>query len=72
MPATHEVLNQSAPLEDYNLFAANAALHDALAFNLPRERLAGARERLARPRRRARPARNASRSPTPPTALRPS
>jgi putative acyl-CoA dehydrogenase len=47
MPATHEVLNQSAPLEDYNLFAHNAALHDALAFNLPRERLPGARERLA-------------------------
>jgi len=47
MAATHEVLNQSAPLEDYNLFAANAALHDALAFNLPRQRLAGARERLA-------------------------
>jgi putative acyl-CoA dehydrogenase len=47
MPATHEVLNQSAPLEDYNLFAGNAALHDALAFNLPRARLAGARERLS-------------------------
>jgi putative acyl-CoA dehydrogenase len=46
MPATHEVLNQSAPLEDYNLFAGNAPLADALAFNLPRERLAGARERL--------------------------
>jgi putative acyl-CoA dehydrogenase len=46
MPATHEVLNQSAPLENYNLFAGNAALADALAFNLPRERLAGARERL--------------------------
>src|SRR5512134_726148 len=47
MAATHEVLNQSAPLEDYNLFAGNAALHDALAFNLPRERLPGARERLS-------------------------
>jgi putative acyl-CoA dehydrogenase len=47
MPATHEVLNQSAPLENYNLFAGNAALHDALAFNLPRERLTGARARLA-------------------------
>jgi putative acyl-CoA dehydrogenase len=47
MPATHEVLNQSAPLEEYNLFAGNAALHDALAFNLPRERLPGARERLS-------------------------
>src|SRR5512134_2681465 len=47
MAATHEVLNQSAPLEDYNLFAGNAALHDALAFNLPRERLPSARERLS-------------------------
>jgi putative acyl-CoA dehydrogenase len=46
MPATHEVLNQSAPLEDYNLFAGNAPLADALAFNLPRERLAPARARL--------------------------
>jgi putative acyl-CoA dehydrogenase len=45
--ATHEVLNQPAPLEDYNLFARDHALADALAFNLPRERLAGARERLA-------------------------
>jgi putative acyl-CoA dehydrogenase len=47
MPATHEVLNQSAPLENYNLFAGNAPLGDALAFNLPRERLAPARERLS-------------------------
>ncbi|MDH5222344.1 MAG: acyl-CoA dehydrogenase family protein [Betaproteobacteria bacterium] len=47
MPATHEVLNQSAPLEAYNLFSRNAALADALAFNLPRARLAGARERLS-------------------------
>jgi putative acyl-CoA dehydrogenase len=47
MAATHEVLNQSAPLEDYSLFGGNAALADALAFNLPRARLAGARERLA-------------------------
>jgi putative acyl-CoA dehydrogenase len=46
MPATHEVLNQSAPLENYNLFAGNAPLGDALAFNLPRERLASARQRL--------------------------
>jgi putative acyl-CoA dehydrogenase len=47
MAATHEVLNQSAPLEDYNVFSGNVALHDALAFNLPRERLPGARERLS-------------------------
>ncbi|HEX5093554.1 MAG TPA: acyl-CoA dehydrogenase family protein, partial [Burkholderiales bacterium] len=47
MGATHEVLNQSAPLEDYNLMTTNAAAADALAFNLPRARLAGARERLA-------------------------
>ena len=46
MPATHEVLNQSAPLENYNLFVGNAPLGDALAFNLPRERLASARQRL--------------------------
>jgi len=46
MPATHEILNQSAPLEDYNLLRTNAALVDALRFNLPRERLAAARERL--------------------------
>jgi putative acyl-CoA dehydrogenase len=47
MPATHEVLNQSAPLEGYNLLQTNAALGEALAFNLPRARLGGARERLA-------------------------
>jgi len=46
MAATHEVLNQSAPLEDYNLHRTNAALRDALAHNLPRERLAAARQRL--------------------------
>ncbi len=46
MPATHEVLNQSAPLENTNLYETNAALRDALAFNLPRERLAYARQRL--------------------------
>jgi putative acyl-CoA dehydrogenase len=46
MGATHEVLNQSAPLEDYNLTTTNAAVADALAFNLPRARLPGARERL--------------------------
>jgi len=46
MPATHEVLNQSAPLEDYNLHRTNAALREALAHNLPRERLAAARQRL--------------------------
>jgi putative acyl-CoA dehydrogenase len=47
MAATHEVLNQSAPLEDYNLMTTNAALADALVFNMPRARLSGARERLA-------------------------
>ncbi len=46
MPATHEVLNQSAPLEDYNLYAANAALRDALAGNLPAARRAPAAARL--------------------------
>lgn len=44
---THEVVNQPAPLESYNLFSGNHALADALAFNLPRERLAPARARLA-------------------------
>jgi putative acyl-CoA dehydrogenase len=47
MAATHEVLNQSAPLEEYNLMQANAALGAALAFNLPPARLAAARARLA-------------------------
>jgi putative acyl-CoA dehydrogenase len=46
MPATHEVLNQSAPLENVNLFDTNAALEDALGFNLPRARLVPARGRL--------------------------
>jgi putative acyl-CoA dehydrogenase len=46
MAATHEVLNQSAPLEDYNLMHTNAALGAALAFNLPQERLGAARVRL--------------------------
>ncbi len=45
--ATHDVVNQPAPLENYNLFAGDRALQDALAFNLPRERLAPARERLS-------------------------
>jgi len=45
--ATHEVTNQPAPLEDYNLFTGDAALGDALAFNLPGGRLAPARARLA-------------------------
>jgi putative acyl-CoA dehydrogenase len=47
MPATHEVLNQSAPLENYNLMDTNAALGAALAFNLPKARLAPAGERLS-------------------------
>jgi putative acyl-CoA dehydrogenase len=46
MSATHEVLNQSAPLEDYNLYHTNAALADALAFNLPVARRAPAGVRL--------------------------
>lgn len=47
MSATHEVLNQSAPLENYNLMDTNAALGAALAFNLPAARLADARRRLS-------------------------
>src|SRR3989337_2051383 len=46
MGATHEVLNQSAPLEDYNLHETNAALRDSLAFNLPEARPAPAGARL--------------------------
>jgi len=46
MPATHEVLNQSAPLENTNLFDTNAALGDALKFNLPAARRAPAAARL--------------------------
>jgi putative acyl-CoA dehydrogenase len=45
--ATHEVTNQPAPLEDYNLFLGDRALADALAFNCPQERLAAARGRLS-------------------------
>ena len=30
---THDVFNQGAPLEDYNLFTTNRALADALSFN---------------------------------------
>ena len=45
--ATHDVFNQPAPLENYNLFLGNGALDAALAFNLPRERLEPARARLA-------------------------
>jgi len=44
--STHEVFNQPAPLERYNLFLGNHALADALAFNLPRERLEASRSRL--------------------------
>ena len=46
MGATHEVLNQSAPLEDYNLYETNAALRESLAFNLPAARRAPAGARL--------------------------
>ncbi|MBA2960789.1 MULTISPECIES: isovaleryl-CoA dehydrogenase [Ramlibacter] len=33
--ATHEVTNQPEPLADYDLFAGNAGLRDALRFNAP-------------------------------------
>ncbi|MDH3320261.1 MAG: DNA alkylation response protein, partial [Betaproteobacteria bacterium] len=46
MSATHEVLNQSASLEDYNLYETNAALAGALAFNLPAARRAPASVRM--------------------------
>ncbi len=36
MNATHEVFNQPEPLVDYNLFAGNQPLRDALKFNAPR------------------------------------
>jgi putative acyl-CoA dehydrogenase len=45
--STHEVFNQPAPLENYNLYLGDRALDDALAFNLPPARLQPARERLA-------------------------
>ena len=35
MHATHEVLNQPSPLVDYNLFATNRPLRDALKLNAP-------------------------------------
>ena len=35
MTATHEVFNQSTPLAGVNLFLANRALRDALAFHRP-------------------------------------
>jgi len=35
MQATHEVFNQPAALADYNLFATNRPLRDALKFNAP-------------------------------------
>ena len=34
-PPTHAVTNQVQPLEDYNVFAGNQALRDALHFNAP-------------------------------------
>ncbi|MCD6079364.1 MAG: acyl-CoA dehydrogenase-like protein, partial [Ramlibacter sp.] len=33
--ATHEVFNQPEPLADYDLFATNRPLQDALRFNAP-------------------------------------
>ncbi len=44
--STHDVLNQSAPLRNYDLFTTNAALADAVAFNLPATRLGAATARL--------------------------
>ena len=35
MATTHEVFNQPNPLVDYNLYATNRPLRDALAFHLP-------------------------------------
>jgi putative acyl-CoA dehydrogenase len=35
MTATHDVFNQPAPLVEYNLYATNRSLRDALAFHLP-------------------------------------
>lgn len=35
MATTHEVFNQPDPLVDYNLYATNRPLRDALAFHLP-------------------------------------
>ena len=35
MPATHAVTNQAAPYEDVDLWTANAALRDALAWHHP-------------------------------------
>lgn len=41
MMATHEVLNQSAPRADVNLFVGNRALQDALAHHAPQLRTGG-------------------------------
>jgi putative acyl-CoA dehydrogenase len=46
MSATHEVFNQADPLRDYNLYATNRPLLEALAFQLPLERRAAAGPRL--------------------------
>ncbi|MFT3665866.1 isovaleryl-CoA dehydrogenase [Piscinibacter sp.] len=35
MSTTHDVFNQPEPLADYNLYAGNLALREALAFHLP-------------------------------------
>ena len=35
MMTTHEVFNQVEPLSNYNLFASNLPLRDALRFNAP-------------------------------------
>ena len=35
MDSTHDVFNQPEPLQDYNLFAGNRALQDALRLNAP-------------------------------------
>ena len=41
LPSSHEVLNQSTPFADVNLFDGNRALRDALRFNQPDCDLAG-------------------------------
>lgn len=46
MTFTHEVVNQSSPLVDVNLFDGNRPLREGLAVHLPAGALAGAEDRL--------------------------
>ncbi|MFN3296912.1 isovaleryl-CoA dehydrogenase [Caldimonas sp.] len=46
MTLTHEVVNQSSPLVDVNLFDGNLPLREGLAVHLPAGALAGAEDRL--------------------------